>query len=154
MLIVGCGNRERADDAAGLLVIEKLRELGAEGMGATLATCTGDWTELLQSWGPDDEVILVDAVVTGSPPGTVHLWEDELPAAAQDCATSTHGFGIQEALRLARAIGRLPRALRIYGIETRQFETGRCLSREVECAITDLTQKIRTEILATQRCQV
>ncbi len=149
MQIIGCGHRERGDDAAGVLVVEKLRELGVESTGASLRTCSGEATELMEGWSADDEVIIVDAVVTGAPVGTVHCWQGDLPAAAGSSPASTHGFGVHEAIRLAQALGRVPRSLRIYGIEAGQFATGGVLSAEVQRAVLHVTGQIRTEIVSS-----
>ena len=48
---------------------------------------------------------------------------------------STHGFGLAEALELARALGQLPRRCIVYAIEGASFETGAPLSPEVAAAV-------------------
>ena len=68
MLIVGCGNRQRGDDAAGILAAEKLSALGT-----TSRVCSGEPAELIEAWEGSDDVIVIDAVVTGAPVGTVHV---------------------------------------------------------------------------------
>lgn len=68
MLIIGCGNRQRSDDGAGILVAERLRELG---IGADI----GEAADLIEAWKDADDVIVVDAVVTGAPVGTVQAWD-------------------------------------------------------------------------------
>lgn len=149
MLIIGCGNRERGDDAAGLLVVEKLRELGAECAGVKLTTCTGEPAELMDSWHAEDEVVLIDAVVTGAEIGTVHCWRGDTPPQASSSSASTHGFGIHEAISLAKALDCLPKSLCIYGIEGRQYATGSALSAEVRRAVARLAGQIRTEVLSS-----
>ena len=62
MLIIGCGNRDRGDDGAGILVAERLRELGIEAN-----TRSGEAVDLIEAWKSADDVIVVDAVVTGAP---------------------------------------------------------------------------------------
>ena len=39
MLIIGCGNRTRGDDGAGVLVAERLRKLGIEAEMRTWRSC-------------------------------------------------------------------------------------------------------------------
>lgn len=149
MLIIGCGNRDRGDDAAGLLVAERLRDLAAEAVNVTVELCSGEATELVDLWSADDEVIVVDAVAGDAPAGTIRRWQSDIPAATRSASASTHGFSLREAIPLAQIMGRLPKSLRIYGIEGRQFELGSSISAEVERAVEDAAQEIRAEIART-----
>ena len=64
------------------------------------------------------DLVLIDAVQAGrEPPGTpIRLELRELAAAG--CRTSTHGFGVVEALQMARQLGLMPDKLLLIGIET------------------------------------
>jgi len=148
MKIIGCGNRHRGDDQAGIVVAERLRGLGFEA-----DIHTGDALTLIERWRSNDDVILVDAVVTGSPPGTVHVWDSSLsgcalPKAAGDAAVSSHGFDIAKAIELSRALGKFPGRLQVYGIEGRQFERGAQISAAVLAAIDSVVRRVSTEIPA------
>ncbi|MFZ1919370.1 MAG: hydrogenase maturation protease [Terriglobales bacterium] len=146
--IIGCGNRHRGDDQAGILVVERLRELGFE---ADLHT--GDALALIERWRSNDDVILVDAVVTGAPVGTVHVWDSNLagsglPNGARDAAVSSHGFDFAKAIELGRTLGKFPARLRVYGIEGRQFERGSAISRAVLAAIDSVVTQVSDGIPA------
>ena len=147
MQIVGCGNRERADDAAGVLVVERLKALGVDALGARTYSCAGEATTVMDSWSVDDDLIIIDVVVTGAPVGTVHLWH-ELPPVASKASVSTHGLGLAEAFRLARALDRFPKTLRVYGIEGRRFDAGSPVSPEVKEAAENLARQICAETQA------
>jgi hydrogenase maturation protease len=141
MLILGCGNGQRGDDAAGLLVAERLRALG---VGAKV--CSGEVSELIEAWTGADDVIVIDAVVSGASAGTVHVWDGQRPPAFATSAGSTHGLGVAQAIELARALGRLPPRLRVYGIEGKNFEMGgSAVSPEVERAAEEVVQRIVSE---------
>jgi hydrogenase maturation protease len=141
MLIIGCGNRDRGDDAAGLIAAERLR-----GRGVAAGICSGEPSELLEAWAGADQVILIDAVQTGSPTGTVHVWNGQNPPKFSMSSGSTHGLGLSEAIELARALGRLPEKLRIYGIEGASFGIGSGLSREVDPGIDEVVRRILLEL--------
>jgi len=131
MRIIGCGNADRGDDAAGILVARRLRELGLDSIEHA-----GDGFALLELWHGSENVVLVDAVLSGAAPGTVSVWDAEFePLRVQDCGCSTHGFGPAEAIEIGRALGRLPRRIRVYGIEAAQFEPGSTASPEVLKAV-------------------
>ncbi len=142
MHIICCGNPERGDDGAGALVARRLRELGIEA-----ETHTGEAAELLEAWSGDDHVIVVDAVETGAPVGTVSLWDGGQATFPVRPSTSTHGFGLAEAIPLARALDRLPQRLQVYGIEGRRFEPGTEASPEVKLAVEEVVRRIAAEPL-------
>jgi len=141
MLIIGCGNRERSDDGAGILVAERLRELGVEADARI-----GEAGDLIEAWKGVDDVIVVDAVVTGAPVGTVHAWDGRQPLSSVSPTDSTHGLGVAEAINLAHVLDRLPTRLRVYGIEGRRFELGAEISPEVQGAIEEVARKIMAEV--------
>jgi len=143
-LVIGCGNEHRGDDAAGLLVVRRLRELGLR-----TAEMGGEGVSLLDLWSGAGDVILVDAVLTGAEPGTVFRWDalrERIPRGAFRC--STHHFGVAEAVELGRILDRLPRSLKIYGIEAAQFELGAPPAPAVREAIESLAARIADEVFA------
>jgi hydrogenase maturation protease len=141
MLIIGCGNRERSDDGAGILVAERLRELGIE-----VETSSGEALDLMEAWNGADDVILVDAVSTGAPVGTVKAWDGRPPLASVWTNASTHGLGVAEAIELAHVLDRLPTRLRVYGIEGRRFEPRTEISHEVQCAVEEVVRRIMVDL--------
>ena len=121
-LVVGVGNPWRGDDAAGLVVADRVR---AQARGVLVETLEGDASALVHLWAGHDDVALVDAASSGAPPGTLHELrhgDGTLPAAA--LRSSTHAFGVADAVGLAAALGRLPARLEIYAIEGEDFSLG------------------------------
>ena len=137
MLIIGCGNRQRSDDGAGILVAERLRDLGIPA-----ETRSGEAADLIDAWKGADDVIVVDAVVTGAPVGTVRAWDARQPLASVRTTASTHGLGVAEAIGLAQVLRCLPARLQVYGIEGRRFEPGAAISPEVQRAIEEVARRI------------
>jgi hydrogenase maturation protease len=107
----------------------------------------GEPTGLIDTWEPADEVWLVDAVSSGAAPGTVHridASERELPA--EIFRASTHHLGVPEAVELARALGRLPRRVIVYGVEGADFDAGRGITPEVDAAADQVVAAVREEV--------
>lgn len=138
--IVGCGNPQRMDDGAGILVARRLRELGI-----CAEIQSGGAFELIADWDREQQVVLIDAVVTGAPAGTVHVWAGNPPCLSRTQHFSSHGFGLAEAFRLAQILNCLPRQIRMYGIEGDQFDVGERISPEVAAAIEQVAQQIAKE---------
>ncbi len=147
--IICCGNRDRGDDAAGFLVGERLR-----AMGIYAEVYEGDPLAMIESWDLADDVIIVDAVVTGAAAGMVQCWDEPARTNWLAGSSSTHGLGVGEAIRLAEILGRIPRRLRIYGIEGKQFQAGLGVSLEVEQAVQDVARQIAFEVIPTDACAV
>ena len=141
--IIGCGNFDRGDDAAGLLVARRLRAFGVETFGVEVIEQSGESFSLMDCWTGCEHVILADATAPSGAPGQVQVWNahgDKLPEDLFPC--STHAFGVREAVELARAMNRLPRTLMIYGIEGKQFSFGELLSQEVERSVEFVAQQL------------
>ncbi len=131
--IIGCGTPHRGDDAAGLLVA---RQLGAQEHSA-------DGLSLIDAWQGCDEVILIDAVITGAQPGEISTWDGrDAPVIPSVYRSSSHTFGVAEAIQLARVLGKLPPKLTIYGIEAASFILGAPPSPPVATAIGQLVQRL------------
>ena len=146
-LLIGIGNAYRNDDGVGPVVI---RELQAKGLPDTSCIeSDGDGATLIDAWSTDSKVILIDAVSSGAKPGTIHRFDAlAQPIPASLSFLSTHAFGVAEALRLARALHRLPASLLVYGIEGKNFAVGADLSPEVEHAAHEVVEQIVKEFQA------
>jgi len=130
-VIIGIGT-DRGDDAAGLLVARRLRE---SGHPARIHELAGDPIRLMELWRPDDYAVVVDAVRSGAPAGTVHVLDAAIPFPATLTAGSTHGIGLDTVIELARQLGRLPAHLTIYGIEGSHWAERTGPSPEVSAAV-------------------
>ena len=139
-VVIGVGNDLRGDDAAGWEIVRRL----AAAPGLVLHEHPGDAPGLVSLWGPDDDVVIVDAVASDDAPGTiveVDALAGELPAAVS--WATTHGAGVAEGVELARALGLLPKSLLVVGIVARRFDLGEPMTPEVERAVNDVARKLR-----------
>ncbi|MBW7885998.1 MAG: hydrogenase maturation protease [Caldilineaceae bacterium] len=150
IVVIGIGNAWRGDDAAGLLVAHALAARRMRHVRIEERTSIGP--ELIDAWRGADAVILVDAVVSGAAPGTVHRIDahrDELPVGLT--IGSTHAFDLTAIIDLARALDNLPGQLLIFGIETSSFEPGQAVSPEVLHSLALCTDAIVDEIRRLRR---
>jgi hydrogenase maturation protease len=142
LLIVGLGNSAAGDDSAGLETVHRLTELG--DCGCELRAEGAPGVELLDVFASSGVILFVDAVSSGGIPGTLHLTslpsKDLEPRALG--ALSSHGWGLSEALDLARALGRTVPRLFLLGIEAGTLAQGSPLSPAVERAIKLVVERI------------
>jgi len=144
-LVIGVGNDHRGDDRSGLEVARALRPR-LEGK-ARVEECVSGGIALLEVWRNADRVLVVDAVRSGAPYGTVHRLEPGDGAwLGFRAATSTHGLSLGEAVALAEGLGCLPRHLVVYGIEVENVEMGVGLTPSVARGVEEAAARIEAEI--------
>lgn len=144
VMVIGVGKPLRGDDGVGAAVAQKLKE--KKNNSIYIIDNDGEALDLMDVWVGAERVILIDACVTGGEPGTVRRFDastDPLPAILE--RSSTHGFGVGEAVELARALGRLPGSCVIYAVEGAAFERGEGLSPRVAAAVDDVAARILAE---------
>jgi hydrogenase maturation protease len=149
MLVVGVGNPDRGDDAIGPLVVRALaRHMSHHVMpDVVIVEQTGDALALIDEWAGRDAVILVDAAATVSVPGRIHridLLADELPIDVS--LSSTHAFGVADAVALARTLGLLPGRIIVYAIEGATFNPGAPVSHAVAAALNEVVTRVAGEL--------
>ncbi|HEX8919627.1 MAG TPA: hydrogenase maturation protease [Chloroflexota bacterium] len=118
--------------------------------GVLIEEVTGDMVEMIDMWQGWDTVVLVDAVHSGTPHGSVLRFDalaEPLPRIFSS-HVSSHGVGVAEVIELARALDRLPKELIVYGIEGRVFSAGAGLSSEVEAVVDQTAERILQEFRA------
>jgi hydrogenase maturation protease len=145
ILVVGVGNEERGDDAAGLLVARGLRGKGLPNVG--IHELRGHMALLLEIWNDTEIVYLVDAACSGAAPGTLHRFEvGEMRADANILRISSHTTDLASVVELGRVLGRLPRRVIIFGIEGATFVVGKGVSsaakRGIEKAIAAIAEEL------------
>jgi hydrogenase maturation protease len=146
-LVVGIGNDFRGDDAIGLEVARWVRNVA--GRQVDVLESAGDVGQLLDAWTGRRLVLLVDAVVAGSAPGTIVRFDalkDGILPGVLARHTSSHGFGANEAIELGRALDQMPDRLVVYGIEAGGFETGEEISPRVRRAIEETAASIMHDL--------
>ena len=144
-LVLGIGNAWQGDDAAGLTVAQRIRERVPPGV--EVRELEGEPVSLVDAWNGAEEVFVVDAVRSGSPPGMVHRIDaSTAPLPATLSAASTHTLGVGEAIELARALGRLPARLVLYGIEAESIAAGAELTPSVAAAVDEAVDRLLGEL--------
>ena len=155
MVVAGLGSEYRRDDGVGLVVAGRV----AEAMPDTVDVGpVVDPLDLLGRWDGADLAVVVDAMRSGSDPGTVRLIElsgpgpvgvPDVPGAPPGVGgepsggpTSSHGIGLTGVLRLSRALECEPRRVVVVGIEGHEFGDGPGLSGPVAAAVPGAVQLV------------
>lgn len=144
-LVVGIGNEDRGDDAAGLAVVRAMRP--RLDPAVEVRECVGDLTELLDLWQGARLAIVVDAVRSGRPAGTI-LRQEVGPGEAPPTVApaSTHTFSLAEAIGLAQVLERQPERWIVYGIEAADVGVGHAMDPRVAAAVPIVATQALTEL--------
>ena len=144
-IVVGIGNPDRGDDAAGRAVAQALR--GTLPDGIDIVELSGEAAALIDALDGAGTAYLVDACLSGAPAGTVRrLDASSRPLPPGALGLSTHGLGVAAAVELARALGQLPPRCIVYAIEGGSFEPGAAMSPLVSEAIAGVAARLRGEL--------
>jgi hydrogenase maturation protease len=145
VVVAAMGSEYRRDDGAGLAAMAMVAEQCPDVLvGGPLC----DPLDLLGMWDGADLAVIIDAVSSGAPAGTVQLVELD-PALSRPRgdrqavgSNSTHGIGLAGVYRLARAIGRAPAKVVVVGIEGLDFGQGVGLNAAVQEGVTHATRHV------------
>lgn len=153
IVVIGLGQDLRGDDAAGLEAVRQWREAypatsALDQIRIEFAGLAG--LSLLDLLAGARAALLVDAVRSSAPVGTIHRLDPPGLAAFSEGSASAHGWGVAETLALARQINLagMPRKIRILGIEAGVIEMGAGLSPEVAAAMPSVCHAIEAGVQA------
>jgi hydrogenase maturation protease len=146
VLILGLGNILLQDEGVGIRVLERLDAEYEWPVHSTLLDGGVMGLELLPYLESADAVLLLDAVHTGEPPGSiVRLEGNEIPAVVA-LKMSMHQVGLQETLAMCQFRGTLPERLVLLGVVPARLDLGLDLSPQVAAQVTTLVQAAVSEL--------
>jgi hydrogenase maturation protease len=140
-LVIGVGNPDRGDDGVGLVVARLLKS------HMPVIEHDGEATALVDMLRSARHTWLIDAAQSDSPPGTIHRIDCTKDIPLLRSTVSSHGFGLAEAIGLARALGTMPPHCIIYAIEGTCFTLSTPMSSPVTGAAREVARRILAEAL-------
>ncbi|GAA3601024.1 hydrogenase maturation protease [Marihabitans asiaticum] len=147
LLVIGCGNILRGDDAAGPVLVRRLHERGVpDGVRVVDGGTAG--MDVAFGMRGADRVVIVDAAATGAAPGTTYrVPADQLEEVPALSTVHSHNFRWDHALSLARwLLGPLcPSDITVYLVEVEQVEAGAELGEAVQSALEQVEKRIVAE---------
>jgi hydrogenase maturation protease len=156
VLVVGCGNMLRGDDAVGPRLIRRLWENGIPDTARMVDGGTAGMDVAFQMQGAR-RVVIVDAASTGAEPGTIfRVPGEELAQLPPVDGVHTHSFRWDHALAFAHWLlgPKCPTDVTVFLIEAGQLEPGADLSAPVLKSMQDVEALIRVEFLENARHEV
>ena len=131
IVVAGLGSEYRRDDGAGPVIAARV---AVEASATRDIGPIVDPLDLLGRWDGADLAVVIDALRSGSVPGTVRV-VDLTADRARSGTTSTHGISLSGALHLAHAIDQAPARVIVVGVEGADFGKGTGFSPAVDAVI-------------------
>jgi hydrogenase maturation protease len=148
VLVLGLGNVLLGDDGVGPVVLARLERDYRVPAEVRLAEGGTLGLALLGELTQAEHVILVDAVATDDPPGTLVRLRGEAVRDAVRERLSVHQVGVADLLDAARLIGGYPESLVLLGVVPAAIGLGVGRSRAVEAALGELVAAVAQEVKA------
>lgn len=147
-VVIGLGSPLMKDDGLGLAALEALQARGPFEPGPDWID-GGTWgMNLLPFIESADRLLLLDAIRSDRPPGSVVVLEREAVPRGLGVKLSPHQIDLQEVLALAELRGRLPQDTVAMGIEPGEVVLGCGLAEAVRGALPALVERAEAQLLA------
>jgi hydrogenase maturation protease len=142
VLVLGLGNILMEDEGVGVAVVERLQQDYRLPADIELLDGGTSGMALLDDLRRRDTLIVVDAVRTGQPPGTlVELRGEQVPAFFRS-RISPHQLALSDVLAVLTLTGEMPLDTIVIGIEPLSLETRLGLSGIVTAQLDALTTRV------------
>lgn len=146
VLVLGVGNVLMTDDSVGIRVINELQRRFRFPENVELLDGGTSGIELLSYIVNRDYLIIVDAIKSDLPPGTVVKVEGEDVPAKFMTRISPHQLGLSDLLATATLTGELPKQMVLFGIEPKLVALGLEMTDEVQAGFEKLLGVVVDEL--------
>lgn len=144
-LVLGVGNLLLSDEGIGIHAVQRLLKSKALPADVELVDGGTAGLGLLYYIEGVDTLVIIDAVETGGPPGTiVRLDGDRIPAYMA-LKVSPHEITLPDFLAAARLRDLYPKRVIVWGMQPECLEVGVDLSPAVEAEMETLLERIAAE---------
>ena len=146
-VIIGMGNRLLSDDGVGFAVAAAVAERLKPGMNLTVTELQVGGIRLMEAMAGYKRAVVVDAMLSGAPPGTVRRFDPKDFVTTKN-TFSSHDTDFTTAYDLGRMAGvPLPARVSFWGIEAQEFDLfSERFTAEVAAAVPVAVGRIVAEI--------
>jgi hydrogenase maturation protease len=145
IVVLGVGNLLMGDEGLGIRCVEAFEKLPQRDN----VRCVDGGTsthELMEDLENLDALVILDAVASGKPPGTlVRLEGDEIPSAFSN-KMSPHQHGINDLLATLKFLDRAPGRVVLIGVEPSVMELSMELSPLVQGVMPSMLALVSKEV--------
>jgi hydrogenase maturation protease len=146
--VLGIGNLVMSDDGVGVRVVQCLASSYVFPTGVTVLDGGTLGLDLLPFLEGLEHLLIVDAMETGGPPGTIaRLTGDDIPVAFEN-KLSPHQMGLKDLLAVSLLQGNTRPETILLGVQPESIQMGLDLSPPVEAKLQSLVEMSLRELEA------
>lgn len=145
-LVLGIGNILLQDEGLGVRTLERLTQDYCVPSSIQLVDGGVMGLDLLPYLEDLSTLLVIDAVQTGQPPGTLIRLEGDAIPATLALKMSMHQAGLQELLATSQLQGTAPAKVVLWGMEPANVDWGLDLSSPVAAGLDALVQAVVAEL--------
>lgn len=146
VVILGAGNLLGGDEGVGVHALVALRKGYDFPQTVRWLDSATSTLDLVRELGEADELIVLDAVVTGSEPASLVVLEGAAVSAAFNARLLPHQVGIADLLATLEILSRLPKRLVLLGVEPAVLGLDLALSPRVAARVPELCAQVQAEL--------
>jgi hydrogenase maturation protease len=143
--VVGIGNRYLRDDAIGIEVADELA-LRRMKRNVLVRSCRAADLSLLAQFAGASKIVLVDALMSGAPPGTVSRYAVSPNKNPLDSIPGLHSLDLRDMFDIATQTGLLTCPVTIVGVEPKDLSPGEGMSPELVRAVPKVLSAVVDEV--------
>ena len=147
-VVIGLGNVVMSDDGLGVHAAQRLRDRGELADDVEVIEGGTAGLLLLPNLADARRAIVIDAIDTGAPPGTLIRLAGEVWASICAVRMTPHDIGLADLLGAAQFADAWPEQLVLHGIQPACTTIGTELSAPVAAALDSLLDAVTTELSA------
>jgi hydrogenase maturation protease len=147
-VVIGLGNVVLSDDGLGVHAARRLRDRGELADDVEVIEGGTAGLLLLPHLADARRALVIDAIDTGAPAGTLVRLDGEAWASAFEVRMTPHDIGLVDLLGAARFAGAWPEQLVLHGIQPACTKIGTELSAPVAAALESLIDAVTAELYA------
>lgn len=146
--VLGLGNLLRKDEGLGIRAMERLMQRYQLPEDLLLIDGGTLGLDLLSYLEKAERILILDAILTDGPPGTLMKASNEEIPAFLGMRTSPHEIALADLLAVMHLRGTMPRELVVVGMQPGTIALGWELSQEVEAHLDALADAAADELKA------
>lgn len=146
VLVLGMGNILLEDEGLGIRALEALQRDYALPPGVELLDGGTTGMGLLDDIGGREHVLVLDAVQTGEPPGTLVAMRGDRVPVYFGIRVTPHQLGLSDVLATLELSGEQPGSVTVLGLVPQSLELSLELSAEIEAKLPQLVDLAVSEL--------
>jgi hydrogenase maturation protease len=143
IMVLGVGNLLFTDEGVGIQVVQSLSEEYSFSHNVSIEDGGVLGIRLLGIISQADDLIVVDAIRNGGPPGTLYRLDGDAIPSRIRAKNSLHQVDLLEALTLCKALDKVPETV-IIGVEPQDIET---IGLELTVPVQEKFEELKAMIL-------